>query len=290
MAHVPTRSEAPPAGADAAGPRPDLRGFRLGLAALISRPQEQILARRVPGLVGGFAGGLVVGVALLLAGVPETIAVLAAAGANLVLSLWLPSILIAPADRRLRRVVNRLTEASYADWRRAYGKVPIPRTEEQQLLWIAAQPDASTNPDAIAIEASFLLAFGRYEAARERIERLPDDTPIRRFDRAVCLATIEFESGAGPGDLGATRVAADAVSGGRQKSTIASLALEEANRAMIRGEDWDPPIARAVATVGWPIGFGILMTIWAARKVMPFLLVSELLLGTVLYLVVRPLV
>lgn len=281
---VPTRSEAPPAGADAAGPRPDLRGYRLGLVALLTRPAAELEARRIHGLVGGFAAGLALGIALVVGGLPALVAVVPAAVTNVIASLWLPSLLLAPADRRLLGVVNRLAAHAYMSWRRAYGNEPIPRSEEQQLLWIAARPGTATNPDALATEGSMLLLLGRYAEARERAERLPDDTPWWRFARAVAITAIDFESG-GRGDLAEVRSAAESVHGERRATAIASLAMEEATRAMIRGDDWEPPIARAAAMVGSQRILGILAAFSRARTILAWLLASEIALGAVLYLV-----
>lgn len=280
---VPTRSEAPPAGADAAGPRPDLRGYRLGLVALMTRPQAQLEAMRFQGLAGGFAAGLVVGVVLLVAGPSLPVAVLASAIANVVVSLWLPTLLIAPADRRLLGVVNRVTAHAGLSWRRAYGSEPIPGTEEQQLLWIAGRPVTTTDPDALETEGTMLLRLGRYGEARERLERLPDETPWWRFARTLALAALDFESG-GRGDLGETRAAAEAVHGERRTTALASLALEDAARAMIRGDDWDPPITRAAAATGSPRITGMLAALYRARAILPWLLASEVPLVFVLYL------
>ena len=281
---VPTRSEAPPAGADAAGPRPDLRGYRLGLVALLARPIQQLEARRFHGLAGGFGAGLVVGVILLAAGVPVLLAVLPAAAANVAVSLWLPTLLLAPADRRLLGVVNRIAAHAWMSWRRAYGNEPIPRTEERQLLWISARPGTTTDPDALETEGTMLILLGRYAEARERVEAIPDDTPWWRFARAVALAAIDFESG-GRGDLAEVRAAAEAVHGERRSTAVATLAMEEAVRAMIRGDDWDPPIARAAAALGSPRIMGMLAAFARTRTILPWLLASEVALGAVLYLV-----
>ena len=281
---TPSVEIAPPAGTDAAGPRPHLRGHRLGLAALVARPQELIRAKRVHGLAGGFVAGLASGLPCLLAGVPLALALLIAASINVAIALWLPVMLLTPADRRLNGVVNRAAASAYRAWQRAYGKAPIPRSEEQQLLWIAAQPGTATDPDAVAIEGNFLLTFGRYAEARERIERLPEDTPWWRFDRSLGIAALDYESG-GPGDLAETRAAAEAVHGERRATAIVSLALEEAVRALIRGDDWEPPIARAAAMVPPPMSFGILAALYRARSILPWLVASELALATVLSLV-----
>ena len=281
---TPSIEIAPPAGTDAAGPRPHLRGHRLGLAALVARPQELIRAKRVHGLAGGFVAGLASGLPCLLAGVPLALALLIAASINVAIALWLPVMLLTPADRRLNGVVNRAAASAYRAWQRAYGNAPIPRSEEQQLLWIAAQPGTATDPDAVAIEGNFLLTFGRYAEARERIERLPEDTPWWRFDRRLGIAALDYESG-GPGDLAETRAAAEAVHGERRATAIVSLALEEAVRALIRGDDWEPPIARAAAMVPPPVSFGILAALYRARSILPWLVASELALATVLSLV-----
>jgi len=213
--------------------------------------------------------------------------VLASAMANVGLSLWLPTLLIAPADRRLLGVVNRVTAHAGLSWRRAYGSEPIPGTEEQQLLWIAGRPVTTTDPDALETEGTMLLQLGRYGEARERLERLPDETPWWRFARALALAALDFESG-GRGDLGDARAAAEAVHGERRTTAIASLAMEEAARAMIRGDDWDPPIARATAAAGSPRITGMLAALYRARSIMPWLLASEVVLAAVLYLLVGP--
>ena len=281
---TPSIEIAPPAGTDAAGPRPHLRGYRLGVAALVARPQELIRAKRVHGLSGGFVAGLAAGLPFLLAGVPLALTLLVAASLNVVVALWLPVMLLAPADRRLNGVVNRAAAASYMAWRRAYGKAPIPRSEEQQLLWIAAQPGTATDLDAVAIEGNFLLTFARYAEARERIERLPDDTPWWRFERSLGIAALDYESG-GRGDLTEARAAAEAVHGERRATAVVSLALEEAARALIRGDDWDPPIARAAALVPSPMTFGILAALYRAKSMLAWLVVSELALATVLAMV-----
>ena len=281
---TPSSYGAPPAGADAAGPRPDLRGFRGATAALIERVERQLLARRVHGLVAGFVAGLIVGLALLGVGVPGVLTVLLAAATNLAVTVALPPLLISPADRRLLSVVNRMATAAQLAWRHAYGTSPIPRTEEAQLLWIAAQPDTSTDPEAIAIEGSFLLFLGRYDAARERAQRIPEDTPRRRFDRALAFAAIEFDSG-GRGDLTEARAAAEAVKGPRRPNVVVALALEEAGRAVIRGDDWGPIIGQAASTVGSPVMANIGTALGRAMPILPWLLVSEVALGAVLYLV-----
>jgi hypothetical protein len=254
------------------------------VAALIERPEELLRERRVHGLIGGFVAGLAIGAAVLAAGVPDIVAVLVAAVVNYVVTMWLPTILLPPADRRLSAIVHRLAANATLAWRRAYGAAPIPRTEEQQLLWIAAQPATTTDPDALSIEGSVLLVLGRYAAARERAERLPDDAPWWRFDRALAFAAIEFDSGAGPGDLSAARAAAEAVHGDRRARAIAALGLEEASRALIRGDDWDPPIARAASASGGPLITGALNAVVRSRTILPWLLVSEVGLAILLSL------
>jgi hypothetical protein len=126
--------------------------------------------------------------------------------------------------------------------------------------------------------------LGRYAEARERIERIPDDTPWWRFARAIALAAIDFESG-GRGDLAEARSAAEAVHGERRATAVATLAMEEATRAMIRGDDWEPPIARVAAMVGSGRILGILAAFSRTRTILPWLLASEIALGAVLYLV-----
>jgi hypothetical protein len=281
---VPNGFGAPPAGPDAAGPRPDLRGHRLGVTALFSRAGEGLQAKRVPGLVGGFVGGLAAGVVLLRAGVPGFAAVLVAAAIHFLVSLWLPTLLLPAADRRLLAVTDRLTVSFGLEWRRAYGRAPIPRTEEQRLLWLAAQPMTTANPDALDIEAGFYLALGRYQEARDRAERLPDTTPWWQFVRALGRAEIEFDEG-GRGDLSAAREAAERINGARRSVAIVSLGLVDAARAMIRGDDWDPPIARAVAATGWPIVAGMAVGLARTREQMRWLIASELALAAILYFV-----
>ena len=280
---MPTRSEAPPAGADAAGPRPDLRGHRLGFIALVERPGEQLYERRWIGLAGGFGAGLAVGLALLAAGAPTLVAVIPAAIVNLAVSMGLPIRLISPADRRLLGVVNHAAGAAVMSWRRAYGSAAIPRTEMARVLWISAQPEDTTNPDALDTEASILNSLGRYADARDRAERIPDDTPWWRFARAFALAAIEFESG-GPGDVADARAAAEAVHGERRAAAISMLAMEEAARAMIRGDDWEPAIARAAAATRSPIILGIAAALSRVPQLRTWLLASEVTLGVALYL------
>ena len=286
---MPTRSEAPPAGADAAGPRPDLRGHRLGFLALIERPGEQLYARRWIGLAAGFGAALAVGLLLLAAGAPALVAVIPAAIVNLAVTLWLPTRLLSAADRRLLGVVNHAAGAAVMSWRRAYGSAAIPRTEMARVLWMAAQPDDTTNPDALETEASILNSLGRYDDARDRAERIPDDTPWWRFARAFHLAAIEFESG-GRGDaaearaVADARAAAEAVHGERRAAAVSMLAMEDATRAMIRGDDWDPAIARAAAAAPAPIILGIAAGLSRVPQMRTWLLASEVALGVLLYL------
>lgn len=285
---MPAPYGAPPAGPDAAGPRPDLRGHRLAVTALIGRPEEGLQAKRVAGFVGGFLGGLAVGAVLLWAGVPGIAAILVAAAVNYLLSFWLPTRLLPAADRRLLAVTDRLGASFGLTWRRAYGRTPIPRSEEQWLLWLAAQPATTTNPDALDIEAATFLSMGRYPEARDRAERLPATTPWWQFVRALALAEIEFEEG-GRGDLAEAREAANQVQGQRKSVAIINLGLVDAARAMIRGDDWDPPIARAVAETGRPLLEGIAIGLGRTAAVWPWVLASELALGAVLFLfAVRP--
>jgi hypothetical protein len=287
---VPSSNGAPPAGPDAAGPRPDLRGHRLAVTALLGRAEEGLEAKRLPGFVGGLLGGLAAGTALLLAGVPGVVAILAAAAVNLLLAFWLPTLLLPAPDRRLLAVTDRLVAHFGLAWRRAYGKEPIPKKEEHRLLWLAAQPPATTDPDALDIEAGFYLDLGRYQEARDRAERLPETTPWWQFVRALARAEIEFDEG-GRGDLSAAREAAERIHGARRTVAIVNLGLADAARAMIRGDDWDPPIARAVAATGWPIFEGIAVGLARTRAQMPWLIASELALAVVLYFVaVRPVV
>lgn len=280
---MPTRSEAPPAGADAAGPRPDLRGFRLGYIALVERPGEQLYARRWIGLASGFGAGLAMGVGLLAAGAPLLLAVIAAAIVNLAVTLWLPTRLISASDRRLLGVVNHAAGAAVMSWRRAYGSAAIPRTEMARVLWMSAQPADTTNPDALEIEASILNSLGRYAEARDRAERIPDDTPWRRFARAFQLAAIGFESG-GRGDTADARAAAEAVHGERRAAAVSMLAMEDATRAMIRGDDWEPAIARAAAAAPASIILGIAAALSRVAQMRTWLLASEVALGAALYL------
>lgn len=279
---VPRLYGAPPAGEAAAGPRPDLRGHRLAVEALLLRPHDELLARRLHGLVGGFVAGLLVGLGVLAVGVPAVPAVLVAAATNYVASLVLPRLLLSPADRRLHDVAVRVVESAARSWRRAYGSAPMFRSEEQSLLWMAAQPTTTSQPDALEIECSVLLSLGRYADARERAERIPDDTPWWRFTRTLALSAIDHESG-GRGDLADARAAAEAVHGERRGDAVAALGLEEAARAMIRGDDWAPPIERAAAAIRQPLVDALLVTLSRARMMLPWLLVSEVALGAVLF-------
>lgn len=276
--------EAPPAGDDDPSPRPDLRGHRLGVSALLGRATDELRARRVHGLIGGFAGGLAVGVVSLWAGVPIMLAVPAAAAVNLVLALWLPSRLISAADRRLLAASSHLMQDFGLTWRRAYGSAPIPRTEEQRLLWLGAQPATTSDPDELDIEGSILLSLGRYDDARDRIERLPTTTPFWRFERALSVARVEFESG-GRGDLTAAREALAQLHGERRRAAVVGLGLEEAVQAVVRGEDWGPPIERAVRAAGPSIAAGITFGLLRLLSELPSLAVSELALAAVLFLV-----
>lgn len=286
--NVPTSYGAPPAGPDAAGPRPDLRGHRLGVAALLARPEEQLRARRVLGFVAGLAGGLAVGVALLWIRVPALVAIPAAAAVDFALTLWLPTRVLAPSDRRLLDIGARLVAHTGLTWRRGHGRARMPRTEEATLLWLASRPETTTDPDALDIEVSLLMALGRYAAARERAERLPGTTPWWQFVRELALAQIEFESG-GRGELSAAREAAARVHGPRRSVAAVTLGLEDATRAMIRGDDWGPPIQQAVAETGPAILGGVAVGLARTRAELPWLLGSALALGTILSLAaVRP--
>jgi hypothetical protein len=247
------------------------------------RPHEQMLAKRFHGLVGGFLAGLILGVAMVVAGVATPIVVLVAAVVNYVVGMWIPGMLLSPADRRLLGVAYRLAAYVGLAWRRAYGRAPIFRSEEQSLLWIAAQPATTTNPEALEIETSVLLSLGRHSEARERAARIPDDAPWWRFVRTYALAAIDYDAG-GRGDLADTRAAAEAVHGERRGTAIASLALEEAARAMIRGEDWNPPIERAAEAVRPPVILRVVEVLFRARRILPWLLLSELALVAALYL------
>lgn len=285
---MPTTYAAPPAGSDAAGPRPDLRGHRLAVGALIERSEAELRARRAHGLVGGFVGGLVVGLALLWLGVPGVAAILVAALINYLLAHWLPTLLLPAGDRRLLTVTDRLVMSFLMSWRRAYGRAQVPRNEEERLLWLAAQSASTTQPDALDIEAGFLLALGRYEDARERVNRLPVATPWWRFIRALALAEIEFDEG-GRGDLSEARDEAGRVVGARRSVAIVSLGLVDAARAMVRGDDWNPPIERAVRETGPAISEGLLAGIARTREQLPLLVSSELvLLAALAFVAIRP--
>jgi hypothetical protein len=279
---MPDTYAAAPAGSPDAGPRPDLRGHRLAVAALLERPQLQLHRKRLAGLVAGFAVGIAAGAGLLAVGAPLIVAIVLAAAGNYLAALWVPVRLLSTADRALLAVGARLATSSGAAWRRTYGSVPMPTTEERRLLWIAAQPPTTTDPDALDIEGSVLLGLGRYGPARERAERIPAGTPWQRFVRLLALALIEFESRTGPGDLAPARESAAAIHGDRRSNAVAILALEEAARDLIRGDDWGPAIQGAVSETGRDvaadIGFGLART----RSVLAGLAVSELALAAVL--------
>ena len=281
---MPTSFGAPPAGSDSASPRPDLRGHGLAVAALFGRVEEGLQARRVAGFVAGFLSGLAVGLILLRAGVPGIAAIPVAALVNYLLAIWLPTRLLPAADRRLLAVTHRLIASFGLAWRRAYGKAPIPETEEGRLLWLAARPEGTTNPDALDIEGGFYLALGRYKEARDRAERLPSTTPWWAFARALALAEIEFDEG-GRGDLTEAREAARQLHGPRKSVAIVGLGLAEAGRALVRGDDWEPPIARAVAETGRPVIGGLAVGLARTTVMAPWLLASELVLGVLLFLV-----
>jgi hypothetical protein len=251
---------APPAGAAAAGPRPDLRGHRLGVKALVQRLEDGVERRALLGLVVGFVAGSAIGTATVVAGGSPAVGIVVAIVLDVAIATWLPIFLVDPADRRLFRVWLPVAQDTMFAWRRAYGSEPFPRRDEDALLWLAARPP-STDPDQVDLEGSMLLALGRYAEASERYERLPTNTPWWRFTRAMAMARLEFEQGM-PGDLDPARRAAAEVHGIRARAPIAIIALEDSVRAMIRGDDWDPPL-RAVAShlgsslpgiIAWGVG------------------------------------
>jgi hypothetical protein len=117
------------------------------------------------------------------------------------------------------------------------GGVPTDATSARR--WLEAHPET---PENRWIRVEMLTFVQRYDDAQAAAERMPDSTPLERFDRAVNLDFVDWFRG-GDGDLAGIEAAAAELmpaDGDDRLRAEVVIAIAKVRRLMAAGED---PIA-----------------------------------------------
>ena len=247
---APLISPAPP-GASFGEPRPELRRRRHSQRSLARRLNRVFDRATKQAIVISAAVAVGLGATAAIFNVPiwATLGVcllVAAIG-----SVWLPLVLIQPSDRHLQFVLGVGETEVYEAWRANFPADPLLRNELAAVAWLKKRSPAERRFEALTLESAALMGLGRYEEARERLERVEPMSPFDRFERALMRAGIDYESGR-EGDLSAARELLEDVGAPKERVARAEFALEEATRELIAGRPWAPPIDEAHRRIGWP--------------------------------------
>jgi len=110
----------------------------------------------------------------------------------------------------------------------------VPTTAGAARRWLASHPET---PELLGFRAEILALAGQYQDARAAAERLPDSTPLERWERAEALDSIDWRSG-GDGDQGGLEAAAAELlprDGDDRLRAEVALATAEVRRRMADG-------------------------------------------------------
>jgi hypothetical protein len=112
----------------------------------------------------------------------------------------------------------------------------VPTTELEARRWLRVHPET---PESRWIRVEMLTFVKRYDEARAVADRMPEATPLERFDRAVTHDFVDWFRG-GDGDLGGIEAAAaellPAEGDDRLRAEVV-LAIANVRRRMAAGED-----------------------------------------------------
>ncbi len=170
-----------------------------------------------------------------------------------------------PLPRRAFEAFAWLGEAEFARFR-ALTAGRVAPTLDNMKRYVR---NTTERPDDRWLRADILAATGKLNAAREVAERIPDETPIGRMERANYLAYIDWLAGGG-GDLADFRAGIATIEpAGGDERLLAEVALALAEvRLLVSAGDADP--ARPMREVRDRIGAranGVLFA--AARRLVP---------------------
>lgn len=143
----------------------------------------------------------------------------------------------------------------------ATGSERIPTSPEQADRWLARIQETDANRWA---RAEVLLIAGRFDEARETIERMSEATAEDRATRADLQATVDLVS-RGTADLGPLREALSELGGEARLATVVDMAILETRLALAAGTDWRGPLTAARAQLGVAAD-GILWRGYAMRR------------------------
>jgi hypothetical protein len=166
------------------------------------------------------------------------LAVAVPVGAAVAAELWYWAL-----SRRLRHAMEGFSVLGgwEADrWRRTIAR-SIPTNPAAARRWLAANPESPQNGWA---RVELLAWIGDFDDARAVAARLPDTTPLDRFDRAVNTTFMDWVL-TGNDSFEELREAAAAYGEqGTEERRIADaqIAYSEAQRAEAAGRDWTEPL------------------------------------------------
>ena len=151
----------------------------------------------------------------------------------------LPPLLLPEADRAVMAVHSWI---GAREIRRVFGSaaraIGLPRDAASANEWLATT--AATDINRFVRVDAFLLA-GRFEEARDEVERLPDASPLDAYRKLEARALVADQTG-GDVDEDALREAVAALPRGIDRAeAAASLAVFRARRAL-PGGDWRAPL------------------------------------------------
>jgi hypothetical protein len=203
------------------------------------------LAIRDPGRVGPFGTSelaalfafvgtwLIVPVVLGVLGVPVFLAYIASIvlGAVAATEAYIRSMPV-----RSRRAFEAFSWLGEWELRRAaeVSPGPVPTTPDGATDWLDRNPETDENR---WMRVEVLLLAGRFDEAREVVDRLPDTTPVEHWTKVQARDDVDWRSG-GPGDLDALRTAASGIlpaDGDDRLRADVSIAAAEVRRRMADG-------------------------------------------------------
>jgi hypothetical protein len=230
---------------DAGRPRPELRGRLRAVSALQAEVLLGTPVRRWTVTAATLAIVALSVAAATLAGLPFAIGMAIGLVAALLGGLWLGLASMPGPDRPLAGAMLLNGRRELAWFRRAGGRRFPPRTRWGIARWLSHAPDT---PESRPARATYLLSLGRTAEAATVIDRLDGANPVDRFSAARLRAALDFETG-GPGDLGAARLAFQAIDDPTERAVAAwQLGLEDARQRYVLGSDWRAPLVLAAGS------------------------------------------
>jgi DNA segregation ATPase FtsK/SpoIIIE-like protein len=209
-------------------------------------------ATLVPFLVGGAAGAVAeAALSLVLPRQPGSLVLVAVP----VLAISYAVVATGVFALALRSLVREALEGfswqgrwEWLRWRERVGR-NIPTTQQGMERWLDETRDRSD----LDLERIELLVFvRRFDEASVHAERLPQETPWQRFERAVLADWIEFVQTGRTDVDGLRRLAGDVVDPDEAVHADAMIAVAEARRLLAfgRATDWLRPLAELRRRLG----------------------------------------